>query len=36
MPPQQGKGLLDLIDGALNFGAHGKLLRPIWSQRPLL
>jgi hypothetical protein len=22
MPPQQGKGLLDLFDRALNFGAH--------------
>jgi hypothetical protein len=23
MPPQQGERLLDLFDGALNFGAHG-------------
>jgi hypothetical protein len=24
MPPQQGKRLLDLADGPLGFGAHGK------------
>jgi hypothetical protein len=23
MPPQQAEGLLDLIDGSLNFGTHG-------------
>jgi hypothetical protein len=23
MPPQQGDGLLDIVDGAGNFGAHG-------------
>jgi hypothetical protein len=22
MPPQQGKGLLDLVDGSMNFGTH--------------
>jgi hypothetical protein len=27
MPPQQGKRLLDLIDGPLGFGAHGKHLK---------
>jgi hypothetical protein len=26
MPPQQGDGLLDIVDGAGNFGAHGGLL----------
>jgi hypothetical protein len=26
MPPQQGDGLLDIVDGAGNFGAHGRLL----------
>jgi hypothetical protein len=23
MPPQQGDGLLDIVNGAGNFGAHG-------------
>jgi hypothetical protein len=26
MPPQQVEGLLDFFDGALDFGAHEKLL----------
>jgi hypothetical protein len=28
MPPQQGKGLLDLFNGALDLGTHAKLLLP--------
>jgi hypothetical protein len=27
MPPQQGKGLLDVIGGAADFGAHGRVLK---------
>jgi hypothetical protein len=27
MPPQQGDGLLDLVDGADDFGAHGGCLK---------
>jgi hypothetical protein len=31
MPPQQGNGLLNLLDGLLNFGAHGiSSGRLIW------
>jgi hypothetical protein len=26
MPPQQGEGLLDVIGGAVDFGAHGRVL----------
>src|SRR5215831_12310889 len=29
MPPQQGDGLLDVVDGAYDFGAHAGLVR--WS-----
>jgi len=25
MPPQQGDGLLDVVDGALDFGAHDRI-----------
>jgi hypothetical protein len=32
MPPQQGNGLLDVIDGAGDFGAHGRdIRRSIWK-----
>jgi len=26
MPPQQDKGLLDIVGGAGDFGAHGRVL----------
>jgi hypothetical protein len=26
MPPQQGDGLLDVVGGAGNFGAHGGVI----------
>jgi hypothetical protein len=29
MPPQQGDGLLDVIDGAGNFRTHGQRYREI-------
>jgi hypothetical protein len=32
MPPQQGGGLLDFVDGAYGFGAHENVSSaPIWS-----
>jgi hypothetical protein len=32
MPPQQGNGLLDVIDGAGDFGTHGRdIRRSIWK-----
>jgi hypothetical protein len=32
MPPQQGDGLLDVIDGAGDFGTHGgDIRRSIWK-----
>jgi hypothetical protein len=27
MPPQQGDGLLDLVNGAGDFGAHGRVIK---------
>jgi hypothetical protein len=36
MPPQQGNGLLDVIDGAGDFGTHGRdIRRSIWKVKPL-
>jgi hypothetical protein len=33
MPPQQGNGLLNVFDGAFDFGAHDSTSSaPIWSQ----
>src|SRR6185295_19163955 len=34
MPPQQGERLLDLFDGALDFGTHGEFSGRSYRQRP--
>jgi hypothetical protein len=38
MPPQQGQGLLDVFDGALNIGAQNTFLfrAPIWGEQAAL
>jgi hypothetical protein len=36
MPPQQGNGLLDIIDGAGDFGAHGGGYKKIsWEGKDI-
>jgi hypothetical protein len=32
MPPQQGDGLLDFVDGAGDFRTHGRVNRVVWSE----